>query len=136
MSVTSDPQLLSSLSLGLVNTPQSGTQTHVFTCDDLGNTAGATSRRTTAQDGVVVAAGASGWTYTAAPARAISAYSMDGTGDTPTARAGSAPFCTLSANEVASVRYVVYMEACDAICFDEAQARDVGLQLAFAAAKA
>ena len=60
MSVTSDPQLLAALRLGLVITTQSGTQTHIFTCDDLGSTAGATSRRTTAQDGVVVAAGASG----------------------------------------------------------------------------
>lgn len=128
MSVTSDPQLLAALRLGLVITTQSGTQTHIFTCDDLGSTAGATSRRTTAQDGVVVAAGASGWTYTADPARSISAYSMDGTGDTP--------ICTLAANEVASVRYVVYMEGCDANCIDEAQARDVVLQLAFAAAKA
>ncbi len=136
MSVTSDPQLLAALRLGLVITTQSGTQTHIFTCDDLGSTAGATGRRTTAQDGVVVAAGASGWTYTADPARAISAYSMDGTGDTPTARAGATPICTLAANEVASVRYVVYMEGCDANCIDEAQARDVVLQLAFAAAKA
>ena len=88
MSVTSDPQLLAALRLGLVITTQTGTQTHIFTCDDLGNTAGATSRRTIAQDGVVVAAGASGWTYTANPARAISAYSMDGTGDTPTGARG------------------------------------------------
>lgn len=136
MSVTSDPQLLAALRLGLVITTQAGTQTHIFTCDDLGNTAGATSRRTIAQDGVVVAAGASGWTYTANPARAISAYSIDGTGDTPTARAGATPICTLAANEVASVHYVVYMEGCDANCIDEAQARDVVLQLAFAAAKA
>lgn len=136
MSVTSDPQLLAALRLGLVITTQSGTQTHIFTCDDLGSTAGATSRRTTAQDGVVVAVGASGWTYTADPARSISAYSMDGTGDTPTARAGATPICTLAANEVASVRYVVYMEGCDANCIDEAQAHDVVLQLAFAAAKA
>ena len=85
---------------------------------------------------MVVAAGASGWAYTADPARAISAYSMDGTGDTPAARAGATPVCTLAANEVASVRYVVYMEGCDANCIDEAQARDVVLQLAFAAAKA
>ena len=119
MSVTSDPQLLAALRLGLVITTQSGTQTHIFTCDDLGSTAGA-----------------SGWTYTADPARAISAYSMDGTGDTPTARAGATPICTLAANEVAGVHYVVYMEGCDANCIDEAQARDVVLQLAFAAAKA
>ena len=136
MSVTSDPQLLAALRLGLVITTQSGTQTHIFTCDDLGNTAGAASRRTTAQDGVVMAGGALGWSYTADPARAINAYSMDGTGDMPTARAGSIPICTLAANEVASVRYVVYMEGCDANCIDEAQARDVVLQLAFAAAKA
>lgn len=136
MGMTSDPQLLAALRLGLVITTASGTQTHIFTCDDLGNTAGATNRRTTAQDGAVVAGAASGWSYTADPARAISSYSMDGTGDTPTARAGATPICTLAANEVASVRYVVYMEGCDANCIDEAQARDVVLQLAFAAAKA
>lgn len=136
MGMTSDPQLLAALRLGLVITTASGTQTHIFTCDDLGNTAGATNRRTTAQDCAVVAGAASGWSYTADPARAISSYSMDGTGDTPTPRAGATPICTLAANEVASVRYVVYMEGCDANCIDEAQARDVVLQLAFAAAKA
>ena len=130
MSVTSDPQLLAALRLGLVITTRSGTQTHIFTCDDLGSTAGCHQQTYHAQDGVVVAVGASGWTYTADPARAISAYSMDGTGDTPTARAGATPICTLTANEVASVRYVVYMEGCDANCIDEAQARDVVLQLA------
>lgn len=135
MSVTSDPQLLAALRLGLVITTQSGTQTHIFTCDDLGNTAGATSRRTTAQDGVVVAAGASGWTYTADPARSIAPTAWTAPATRPR-RAGATPICTLAANEVASVRYVVYMEGCDANCIDEAQARDVVLQLAFAAAKA
>ena len=62
--------------------------------------------------------------------------SMDGTGDTPTARAGATPICTLAANEVASVRYVVYMEGCDANCIGEAQSKAVSLQFAFAGAKA
>lgn len=135
MSVSTDPQLLAALRLGLIIQTSAGTQTHIFICDDLGSTAGAASQRTTAQDGVVVA-GSSGWSYAADPAQAIGSYSMDGNGDTPRARAGAQPICTLAANEVATVQYVIYMEGCDANCITQAQARDLTLQLAFAAAKA
>lgn len=135
MSVTSDPQLLAALRLGFIITTNQGTQTHIFSLDDLGSTAGAASRRTTAQDNVVVQ-GQGSWSYTADPAESISARTMDGTGDTPSTRAGAQPICTLQADEVATVRYFVYMEGCDVNCIDEAQARDLSLQLAFAAAKA
>ncbi len=135
MSIATDPQLLAALRLGLIVQTSTGTQMHIFTCDDLGSTAGATSQRTTAQDGVVVA-GSGSWSYTADPAQAINAYAMDGNGDTPAARAGAQPICTLAADEVATVRYFVYMEGCDANCITQAQARDLTLQLAFAAAKA
>ena len=135
MSISTDPQLLATLRLGLIVQTGAGTQTHIFTCDDLGSTGGATSQRTTAQDGVVVA-GSGSWNYTADPSKSISSYAMDGNGDTPTARAGAQPICTLAANEVATVRYFIYMEGCDANCITQAQARDLTLQLAFAAAKA
>ena len=135
MSVTSDPQLLAALRLGFIITTSQGMQTHIFSLDDLGSTAGATSRRTTAQDNVVVQ-GSGSWGYAADPAESIGSRTMDGTGDTPSARAGAQPICTLQADEVATVRYFVYMEGCDANCIDEAQARDLSLQLAFAAAKA
>ena len=61
---------------------------------------------------------------------------MEGSGNTPTARAGATPLFTLGANEVASVRYFVYMEGCDANCINEAQSKDISLQFAFAGAKA
>lgn len=136
MGATNDPQLLAALRLGFIVSTQAGTQTRIFTMDDLGSTAGATARRTTAQDNVVVQGAGSSWSYAADPASSIGAYAMDGTGDTPTVRTGATPLCTLVANEVAQVRYFVYMEGCDANCIDEAQARDITLQLAFAAAKA
>lgn len=136
MSVTNDAQLLAALRIGFIISTQAGTQAHIFACDDLGNTAGAASQRTTAQDNVVVQGSSSSWSYASDPAHAVSAYTMDGTGDTPTARAGATPICTLAANEVASVRYFVYMEGCDANCITQAQARSLTLAFAFAASKA
>ena len=135
MSIATDPQLLAALRFGVIIQTSAGTAAHIFTCDDLGSTAGATAQRTTAQDGVVVA-GSGGWNYTADPAKSINAYAMDGNGDTPAARAGAQPVCTLAADEVATVRYFIYMEGCDANCITQAQARNLTLKLAFAAAKA
>lgn len=51
-------------------------------------------------------------------------------------RLGQQPLFTLGANEVASVRYFVYMEGCDANCITEAQSKNFTLQFAFAGAKA
>ena len=135
MSVTSDPQLLAALRVGFVVESSSATQTYIFACDDLGSTAGATAQRTTAESGVVVS-GSSSWSYVADPALSVGSYTMDGSGDTPQARAGAQPLCTLGADEVAHVRYFVYMEGCDENCINEAQSRDISLQFAFAATKA
>lgn len=121
--------------MGFIIEGSSGSQTYIFSCDDLGNTAGATSRRTTAQDGVVVS-GAGLWNYVADPSLSIGGYTMDGTGDAPAARAGAQPLCTLAADEVARVTYFVYMEGCDDNCSNEAQSRDISLQFAFAATRA
>lgn len=135
MNVTSDAQLLAALRIGFIVQSSAGTQTYIFACDDLGNTAVATQRRTTAQDGVVVS-GVGAWAYATDPARAISAYTMDGSGDAPRTRAGAQPLFTLAANEVATVQYFVYMEGCDANCITEAQSKNITLQFAFAGAKA
>ena len=135
MNVTNDPQLLAALRVGFIIEGSSGSQTYIFSCDDLGNTASATSRRTTAQDGVVVS-GAGSWNYVADPSLSIGGYTMDGTGDAPAARAGAQPLCTLAADEVARVTYFVYMEGCDDNCSNEAQSRDISLQFAFAATRA
>lgn len=135
MSVASDPQLLAALRVGFVIHSASGTQTRIFACDDLGSTAGATSQRTTAEEGVVVA-GSGSWSYTPDPALSIGGSTMDGEGNAPTPRAGAAPVCTLAADEVARVDYFVYMEGCDENCINEAQSRDLSLAFAFAAQKA
>lgn len=135
MSVTSDPQLLAALRVGFVVHTASGAQPRIFACDDLGSTSGAVARRTTAEEGVVVA-GSGSWSYAPDPALPVSGYTMDGSGNAPTSRAGAAPVCTLAAEEVARVDYFVYMEGCDENCIDEAQSRDLSLAFAFAAQKA
>lgn len=63
-------------------------------------------------------------------------FSCDGSGNSPVLRSGAQPLFTLGANEVASVRYFVYMEGCDANCITEAQSKNFTLQFAFAGAKA
>ncbi|MEI2999169.1 MAG: hypothetical protein V8T51_08205 [Senegalimassilia faecalis] len=135
MSISADSQLLAAARVGFIIQSSAGTQSYMFQCDDLGATSGATQQRTAAQSDVVVS-GQGSWSYVADPAQSISAYSMDGSGDTPTARSGAAPLFTLGADEVASVRYFVYMEGCDANCIGEAQSKNISLQFAFAGAKA
>lgn len=135
MSVSSDAQLLASLRLGLVFEGASGTQTYIFTCDALGDTSGAASTRTTATEGVVVS-GDSAWSYVDDPSVAMGAYAMEGSEESPTVASGASPLYTLAAGEVARVRYYVYMEGCDVNCANDAQAKDVALQLAFATAQA
>ena len=135
MSVSADSQLLAAARVGFIIQSSAGTQSYIFRYDDLGDTSGAAQQRTTAQSDVVVS-GQGSWSYVADPAQSVSAYSMDGSGDTPTARSGATPLFTLGADEVASVRYFVYMEGCDANCIGEAQSQAISLQFAFAGAKA
>ena len=135
MSISADSQLLAAARVGFIIQSSAGTQSYMFQGDDLGATSGAAPQRTTAQSDVVVS-GQGSWSYVADPAQSISAYSMDGSGNTPTARSGAAPLFTLGADEVASVRYFVYMEGCDANCIGEAQSKSISLQFAFAGAKA
>lgn len=133
MSVTSDPQLLSCLRLGLVISGQDiETVRYIFALDDLGNTSGVSERVTTAQTGVVVD-GSSAWSYGSDPAVNINDYSMDDSGNnTPLARAGADKLFTLPANATVSVEYYLYMEGCDVNCIEAAQSKDVHLQFAFA----
>ena len=135
MSVSADSQLLAAARVGFIVQSSAGTQSYIFRCDDLGDTSGAAQQRTTAQSDVVVS-GQGSWSYVADPAQSVSAYSMDGSGDTPTPRSGATPLFTLGVDEVASVRYFVYMEGCDANCIGEAQSQAISLQFAFAGAKA
>ena len=135
MSVSADPQLLAAARIGFVVQSASGTHTYIFSCDDLGNASQATAKRTTTQSNVVVS-GQGSWSYVTDPAQSIGSHTMDGSGTSPVMRAGAQPLFTLGANEVASVRYFVYMEGCDANCITEAQSKNLTLQFAFAGAKA
>lgn len=121
MSVSSDPQLLAALRLGFVLEGSSGTQAHIFRLDELGSTAGATSRTTTARTGAVV----SGGSLVDDPASDLSAFAS-----------GGEALCTISGEEVVQVRYFVYMEGCDENCVDEAQSSAIQLRLAFEGVKA
>ncbi len=135
MSVSSDPQLLAALRLGLVFEGSSGSQSYIFTCDDLGTTSGAAYTRTTSQEGVVVS-GSGSWSYVADPAVSMGSRTMEGSESEPTVASGAQSLYTLAANEVVRVRYFVYMEGCDGNCITQAQSKDVTLQLAFAGAQA
>ncbi len=135
MSVSSDPQLLATLRLGLVFEGSSGSQSYIFICDDLGNTSGAAYTRTTSQEGVVVS-GSGSWSYVADPAVSMGSRTMEGSESAPTVASGAQSLYTLAANEVVRVRYFVYMEGCDGNCITQAQSKDVTLQLAFAGAQA
>ncbi len=133
MSVTSDPQLLSCLRLGLVISGQDiETVRYIFALDDLGDTSGVSERATTAQTGVVVG-GSDAWSYGSDPAANINDYSMADSGNnTPVARAGAKKLFTLPANATVNVDYYLYMEGCDVNCIEAAQSKDVHLQFAFA----
>ena len=135
MSVSADPQLLAAARVGFIVQSASGTYAYIFRCDDLGSTSGATAKRTTAQSNVVVS-GSGSWGYVADPAQSIGSHTMDGSGTSPVLRSGAQPLFTLGANEVATVRYFVYMEGCDENCITEAQSKNLSLQFAFAGAKA
>ncbi len=135
MSVSSDPQLLAALRLGLVFEGSSGSQSYIFACDDLGNTSGAAYTRTTSQEGVVVS-GSGSWSYVADPAVSMGSRTMEGSESAPTVASGAQSLYTLAANEVVRVRYFVYMEGCDGNCITQAQSKDATLQLAFAGTQA
>jgi hypothetical protein len=134
----SDPQALASLRLGLKITAVSGTSTFIFRLDDMGSTGSAKSTRTVPESGTVVSSVSSKGspTYVKDPSVGLNSYSAKESGSedkNPTA--GENKITTLSADEIASVEYWLYLEGCDDNCINEVQNKDFLLQLGFAGVK-
>lgn len=132
LSFGKDNQALAALRLGLRIQSTAGSQTMIFSLDDMGQTKNADSRLTVPQDRTVVAAIRDDGTpqYTADPSVGIGGYCAGGSDTQPTA--GEKRLCTLRADEIASVEYWVYLEGCDSNCINAVQARELSLQLGFA----
>ena len=134
--LSSDPQALAAMRLGLKITSNSGSKTYIFNLDSLG-TEGAGSKKTVPTDNTVVSTvsnkGAA--TYVADPSESLSAYmaaSVQGNDVT----AGENFLVSLLVDEVATVEYWIYLEGCDANCINPAQDRDLDIMFAFAAVEA
>lgn len=128
-------QMLAALRLGLEITTESGAYTYIFELDDMGNTGGASEKRTTSEKNVVVSGISSGGkpSYTADPARAMGRFfAVPGMTVNDRPQAGSEALCRLKADEVAKVEYRLYLEGCDVNCYNVVQDKDAYVQLSFA----
>ncbi|MBR1772170.1 MAG: hypothetical protein IJ747_09095 [Lachnospiraceae bacterium] len=135
MNFGEDAQMLAALRLGMRITTVNGTNTYIFALNDMGSTAGASSRQTTARTDVVVSSisGSGTPNYVEDPAREMGSYfAVPPTSVNERPKPGNAILCSLEADEVAKVEYWLYMEGCDAQCVNAAQDRAVSLQLSFA----
>ena len=133
MDFGNDPQMLAALRLGMKVTSAEGTSTYVFSLNDAGNVAGATSTRTTAESNVVVASLLENGTpyYVGDPARNLSDfYAVTGAAKLPTA--GRQMLCTIQAEEIVTVEYWLYLEGCDENCINDVQEKEAVIQLSFA----
>lgn len=129
----SDDQALASMRLGLVMTTRNERRVHIFKLDSMGNTANVQERRTIEQPGAVVAAvdDAGKPVFVSDPAADLSRYCAGATDDPENARPGDSALCTLAADEVARVDYVLYLEGCDDNCINAVQGRMIALALGF-----
>lgn len=134
LSFGADEQALAAMRLGLRISTVEGTYTYFFRLDEFGATSAAEAQVTTAQAGVVVSGIGENGTpvYVPDPAQLTGPYSADVTEDALTP--GSSRLCTLSADEVGTVEYWLWLEGCDENCINVVQSRDVALQLGFAGA--
>ena len=129
-----DAQALAAMRLGLRISTTLGTYSYIFRLDEFGSTAAAAAQVTTAQAGVVVSGiGADGSpVYVADAAELTAPYWASGTEDEVIP--GTLSLCMLSADEVGTVEYWLWLEGCDENCINVVQSRDVALQLGFAGA--
>lgn len=131
-----DNQALAAMRLAMVITTTEGTSSYIFKLDSMGDTTSATSKKTTANENVLVSAIASDGvpTYVTDFSVDINSYCAvidDQRPELP--QAGANMLCTIAENETISVEYWLYAEGCDLQCINELQARtDIGLQLGFA----
>jgi hypothetical protein len=74
--------------------------------------------------------------YEKDPAASISEYAAKENGsEDEKPEAGEKSLTTLSADEIASVEYWLYLEGCDDNCINEVQNKNLSLQLGFAGVK-
>lgn len=133
-----DSQALAALRLGLKITTTSGEKSYIFRLDDMGSTVSARSTRTVPQaDTVVASVSAKGSpSYEKDPSASISEYAAKENGsEDEKPEAGEKLLTTLSADEIASVEYWLYLEGCDDNCINEVQNKNLSLQLGFAGVK-
>jgi hypothetical protein len=132
-------QLLASLRLGMTITSSGEEKTYFFKLDDLAGTGGAKAEDTTlgGAQSVVSAVSASGAaTFAADPAESMATYcAQDTGGDDADPEPGEKALCRLKQDSPARVELWLYMEGCDENCLNEAQANELGFNLAFAGVK-
>lgn len=127
-----DIQVLAAGRLGLKLTDSDEkSEVLLFKLDDLGNTAGAESRKTVDADKEVVVGGINEDgtpKYEDDPALPIGDYMLTA--------ADPKKLCTVGADEIVRVDYWLYLEGCDDHCSNPVQSRDVTLTLGFEGEKA
>ncbi|MBP3205572.1 MAG: hypothetical protein J6M66_09135 [Lachnospiraceae bacterium] len=139
MSFGDDMQMLAAMRLGLRLTKGEQVQTWIFDLNTMGNTAGAATQRTTAQENVVVAGtdGAGSPAYEGDPALSMADFfAVPAAGRRDRPAAGRRALCRINADEVVTVEYWLYLEGCDDNCINTVQGREAGLQLSFAGVEA
>lgn len=132
LSFGTDIQALASMRLGLRIATAAGTVSYIFRLDEFGDVSLAEAQQTTSQQDVVVSdIGAGGSpVYVSDPSQLTASYRAGGSADAVTP--GARILCSLSADEVASVEYWLWLEGCDENCINAVQSRDVSMQLGFA----
>lgn len=135
MNFGEDAQMLAALRLGLKINIGDEIKTYIFALNTMGDTFGATSLQTTAQEGVVVSSILENGSpvYAADPARELTSFfAVPPSGQEKVPRAGQNKLCTIQAGQVAIVEYWLYLEGCDSNCVNEVQGREASIQLSFA----
>lgn len=130
-----DAQMLSAMRFGMKINTRAGMVNKIFRLDDLGNTGGAVSQVTIAQQGSVVSSADTGGaaSLTSDPSVALTDYlAVENGNDDEMPRKGSQSLCRLSSDEVASVEFWLYLEGCDENCVNQVQQRNAAIKFGFA----
>ena len=132
MKITGDAQMLSAGRLGMRFGTRNGESVRIFKLDSMGDTKGASSRRTVPGKNLVVSSVGSGGeaSYVTDPAAHFDGYYAGGNDKNP--KAGKKRICTLKADEIAVVEYWLYLEGCDDNCSNPVQNKNITLQFGFA----
>lgn len=133
-SIGSDMQSMSALRLGMQITVDGQETTYLFQLDGLVSGTPESTLTVPSQDTVVSGISGSGAAeYTQDPQVAVTDYmAVEDSAEDTTPAAGTTALFSLPANQVATVRYWVYLEGCDENCLTSVQSQDVPIQLGFA----